>query len=127
MKVLGVDNVFVPVDDLARAVEFYHDIVGLPVAKRFDDIGMVLFQIGDETPGLGVGVANAPRGAGQKLWLEVTDARAAAEELASRGLITLAPPFAIPTGWAFEVQDPWGNVIGFTDYTTRPDLGRAHA
>jgi predicted enzyme related to lactoylglutathione lyase len=39
-------------------------------------------------------------------------------------VLPLAPPFLIPTGWAFEVQDPWGNVIGFTDYTAKPELGR---
>jgi catechol 2,3-dioxygenase-like lactoylglutathione lyase family enzyme len=81
--VLGVDNVFVPVGDLARAVEFYRDVVGLPVAKRFEDMGMALFRIGDETPGLGVGVTDAPRVGGQKVWFEVPDARAAADELSA--------------------------------------------
>lgn len=28
------------------------------------------------------------------------------------------------TGWTVEVTDPWGNVLGFTDYTKRPELGR---
>ncbi len=41
------------------------------------------------------------------------------------GVSPLTVPFLIPTGWAFEVVDPWGNVIGFTDYLERPDLGRA--
>lgn len=124
MNVLGVDNVFVPVGDIDQAVLFYHDVVGLPIAKRFDDIGTVLFQIGDESPGLGVGVADTPHGLGQKIWLEVPDARTAAEELAAHDVFPMSAPFAIPTGWAFEIEDPWGNVIGFTDYTTRPDLGR---
>lgn len=65
MKVLGIDNVFLPVGDLTEAVAFYENTVGLPVAKRFDQIG-----------------------------------------------------------WAFELRDPWGNVIGFTDYTLKPALGR---
>ncbi|MCU7731119.1 VOC family protein [Actinoplanes sp. KI2] len=126
MKVLGLDNVFVPVGDLTRAVQFYRDVVGLPVAKRFDEMGMVLFRIGDETPGLGVGVTDVPQvGGGQKVWFEVADARAAAEELSAAGAAPLTPPFLIPTGWAFEIRDPWGNVIGFTDYTARPDLGRS--
>ena len=124
MKVLGVDNVFLPVGDLTQAVTFYRDTVGLPVAKRFDEIGMILFRIGDETPGLGVGVTESPVAGGQKVWFEVPDARAAAEELSAKGVIPSTPPFPIPTGWAFEVRDPWGNVIGFTDYTTKPELGR---
>ena len=125
MKVLGVDNVFIQVGDLTRAVEFYRDIVGLPVAKRFDDLGMVLFQVGDETPGLGAGTADPPRAGGQKIWFEVPDARAAATELAAKGVSPGPEPFLIPTGWAFEIQDPWGNTIGFTDYTVEPGLGRA--
>src|SRR6266540_1423226 len=123
MKVLGIDNVFVQVGDLTRAVEFYRDVVGLPVAKRFDAMGMVLFQVGDETPGLGVGVTDPPRVGGQKVWFEVPDARGAAAELAAHGVTPAPKPFLIPTGWAFEIQDPWGNTIGFTDYTVQPDLG----
>ena len=140
MKVLGVDNVFVPVGNLADAVQFYHDVVGLPVAKRFDAMGMALFEIGAETPGLGVGVTEAPLVGGQlvggqrvggqlvggqKVWFEVPDARAAAEELSAAGVTPVMPPFLIPTGWAFEIRDPWGNVIGFTDYTVQPGLGRS--
>ena len=125
MKVLGVDNIFVPVGDLDRAVDFYQGILGLPVAQRFDAMGTVLFQIGAETPGLGVSMLDVPSATGHKIWLEVADARAAAAELASAGVSPLTPPFLIPTGWAFEVIDPWGNVIGFTDYLERPDLGRA--
>ena len=124
MKVLGVDNVFVEVGDLDEAVRFYRDGLGLPVGKRFDGMGMALLQVGDETPGLGVGAVQEPRAGGQKVWLEVADARAAAQELEADGIHPLAPPFLIPTGWAFEVQDPWGNVIGVTDYSMRPDLGR---
>ena len=124
MKVLGIDNVFLPVGDLAEAVAFYEDTIGLPVAKRFDQIGMVLFQVGAETPGLGVGATDDPVAGGQKVWFEVPDARAAADELSSKGVQLVAPAFQIPTGWAFELRDPWGNVIGFTDYTLKPELGR---
>jgi predicted enzyme related to lactoylglutathione lyase len=124
MDVLGVDNVFVEVGDLEQAVRFYEDGLGLPVAKRFDQMGMALLALGDETPGLGIGAVPEPKVGGQKIWLEVGDARTAAEELGLKGIRPLAPPFLIPTGWAFEVQDPWGNVIGFTDYAARPELGR---
>lgn len=127
MKVLGIDNVFVPVGDLAEAVAFYEGTVGLPVAKRFDQIGMVLFRVGDETPGLGVGVTDEPVTGGQKVWFEVPDARAAADELSSRQVELSSPPFRIPTGWAFELHDPWGNVVGFTDYSLKAELGRQTA
>lgn len=124
MKILGVDNVFVEVGDLEEAVRFYQDVVGLTVAKRFDDMGTVLFQIADETPGLGVASVDDPRASGHKLWFEVPDARSAADELTRAGVELLAPPFFVFTGWAVEIADPWGNVIGFTDYLGKPELGR---
>lgn len=125
MKVLGIDNVFLGVGDLAQAVEFYRDVIGLPVAKRFDEMGTVLFQIGAETPGLGAAVTSGPVTAGpDKLWFEVADARAAAAELTAKGVAPLRPPFPIPTGWAFEIRDPWGKVLGFTDYSSKPEAGR---
>ena len=125
MKVLGIDNVFACAGDLAEAEEFYRDVVGLPVAKRFEAMGTILFQIGAETPGLGVCAVSEPKPGDHKIWFEVADARAAAAELAAKGVAPLTPPFQIPTGWVFEIRDPWGNVLGFTDYTLKPELGRA--
>ncbi|GGX67728.1 hypothetical protein GCM10010510_10170 [Streptomyces anandii JCM 4720] len=58
------------------------------------------------------------------MWLEVADARAAARELTASGIVLLDQPFAVATGWSVEIADPWGNVLGFTDYTKRPELGR---
>jgi len=124
VKVLGFDNVFLEVGDLDAAVAFYQDVLGLAVHKRFAPMQMVLFEVGDETPGLGVAAVATPRGGGQKVWFEVPDARSAADELAARGVQPLAPPALIPTGWAFEIHDPWGNVLGLTDYTARPEMGR---
>jgi predicted enzyme related to lactoylglutathione lyase len=54
----------------------------------------------------------------------VPDARTAARELRATGLELLDEPFSVATGWTVEVADPWGNVLGFTDYTKRPELGR---
>ncbi len=125
MRVLGIDNVFLQVGDLNEAVRFYEDVVGLTVSKRFDAMGTVLFRIGDETPGLGVAVADAPQTSGHKLWLEVPDARVAAQALLDAGLGLASAPFFVHTGWAVEISDPWGNIIGFTDYVAMPALARA--
>ncbi len=121
--VLGFDNVFVEVGDLDEALAFYTTL-GLQVHKRFDHMAMALLSVGPETPGLGVAVVASPRVGGQKIWLEVDDARAAAAELEAAGIAPMTPPVLIPTGWAVEVQDPWGNVVGLTDYSARPELGR---
>jgi catechol 2,3-dioxygenase-like lactoylglutathione lyase family enzyme len=121
IDIKGIDNVLVPVGDLDEAVEFYAGKLGLPVVFRLDGPGIVLFRLGAEPPGLLVrrdehaGTATGPA---PRLWLEVADARRVAETLAET-------PFAVATGWTVEVSDPWGNIIGFTDYTTMPERGRA--
>jgi len=124
IDVRGIDNVLFSVGDLDEAVRFYAGALGLPLAFRLDGPGVALFKLGPEPPGLLVRVQEAARSNGPRLWLEVPDARAAAEALAAAGVEPVAPPFAVATGWTVEVADPWGNVVGFTDYTTMPERGR---
>jgi len=117
--VLGVDNVLFAVGDLERALEFYAVTLGLPLKFQLPSLGIACFRLGGKEPGLLIrqgpaaaqAVANSAR-----LWLEVRDARAAAAELRSRGAEPLAEPFEVATGWTVEFADPWGNVVGFTDY-----------
>lgn len=59
-----------------------------------------------------------------RVWLETTDARTAATALREAGVPPLDEPFPVATGWTVEFADPWGNVIGLTDYSKRPELGR---
>ncbi|EPH45275.1 hypothetical protein STRAU_1674 [Streptomyces aurantiacus JA 4570] len=59
-----------------------------------------------------------------RFWLEVRDARAKARALAAAGIPALTEPFSGATGWTVEITDPWGNVVGFTDYSKRPELAR---
>lgn len=58
------------------------------------------------------------------MWLEVPDARAAARTLRDADVEPIDAPFSTATGWTVEIADPWGNVVGFTDYCKRPELGR---
>ncbi|MFI1919505.1 VOC family protein [Nocardia sp. NPDC020380] len=127
MKALGIDNVLIPVGDLDAALEFYSAKLGLAVQFTVPEHGLAVFRVGDETPGLMVRVdpsAGAGPAPAMRVWLEVPDARAAAAELAAAGVTPPAPPFQVATGWTVEFADPWGNVIGLTDYTARPELGR---
>lgn len=122
--VRGIDNVLFTVGDLDAAVDFYAERLGLPVAFRRDESGMALFRLGDQAPGLLVRrTGEEPRNVtGPRLWLAVADARATAEELSEAGVTLLAEPFPVATGWTVEVSDPWGNVVGFTDHTSRADV-----
>lgn len=122
-----MDNVLVPVGELAAAKEFYGGKLGLVMKFEVPERGLALFATGAEAPGIMVrSDPRAGEGAppGMRLWLEVPDARAAAGQLAELGVAPLAAPFEVGTGWTVEVADPWGNVIGLTDYSKRPGLGR---
>ncbi|MEU7138453.1 VOC family protein [Nocardia sp. NPDC046473] len=127
MDIRGIDNVLVPVGDLAAAVEFYEYQLGLSVRFTVPERGIALFGVAAETPGI---MAMVDPAAGQgappamRVWLEVPDAQAAAAELEGRGVEMLTAPFEVGTGWSVEVADPWGNVIGLTDYSKRPELAR---
>jgi predicted enzyme related to lactoylglutathione lyase len=128
--VLGIDNVLVAVGDLDEAIRFYTRVAGLRLRFRLDARRLALFQIGEEEPGLLVREHHAAVGGpstdhAPRLWLEVPDARRLAADLPARGAVPLQPPFQVATGWAVEVGDPWGNVIGFTDYSAAPARGRA--
>ncbi|GAB2860900.1 VOC family protein [Streptomyces deserti] len=127
-ELLGFDNVLLPVGDLGEAVGFYGR-AGFPLDFRLDEAGIALLKVGGETPGILLRQEEAlghrpPPWPSPRVWLEVADARAAARALRDAGIPLLDEPSAVATGWAVEVADPWGNVIGFTDYSKRPELGR---
>ncbi|MFD4524531.1 VOC family protein [Streptomyces sp. NPDC058470] len=127
-ELLGFDNVLLPVGNLDEAVSFY-ERAGFPVAFRLDEAGIALLKVGKETPGLLLRLdeelsRRAPVWASVRVWLEVRDARAVAGMLVAAGVETLDAPFPGATGWTVEIADPWGNVVGLTDYSKRPELSR---
>ncbi|MEV5877073.1 VOC family protein [Streptomyces sp. NPDC052101] len=127
-ELLGFDNVLLPVGDLGEAVDFYQR-AGFTLGFRFDEAGIALLRVGKETPGILLRTEPAlarrnPPWLSPRIWLEVPDARAAARRLSAAGLTLLDEVFQEATGWTVEFADPWGNVLGLTDYTRRPELGR---
>ncbi|MGW0819843.1 VOC family protein [Streptomyces sp. NPDC002845] len=128
-ELLGFDNVLLPVGDLEAAVAFY-ERAGFEVDLRLDEAGIAVLKVGKETPGVLLRLEEAlgqrpPGWASARVWLEVRDARAKAAALVGAGVRPLDTPSPGATGWTVEVADPWGNVIGFTDYSKRPELGRS--
>lgn len=127
-ELLGFDNALLPVGDLDEAIAFY-ERAGFTVGFRFDEAGIALLKVGGETPGILLRVEEAlghrpPPWPSQRLWLEVPDARTAERKLADAGIRPLDEVFQGATGWTVEFADPWGNILGLTDYTKRPALGR---
>jgi hypothetical protein len=126
-EIKGIDNVMFAVRELGPAVDFY-EACGFVVTFRIEPAGMALFSIGPETPGLlirspdarGPGITGTVGGGG--FWVEVADAEAVARELASKGIATAR--LETVTGITVEATDPSGNVVGFADYSRKPELAR---
>jgi predicted enzyme related to lactoylglutathione lyase len=128
IHVLGIDNVMISVGDLAQARQFYEGQLGLPLKFLVDSYGIAGYRLGNEEPGLMLKVADIPLTPARvtpRVWLEVADARAVAQRLIEQGIPLLHEPFEVATGWAVECADPWGNVLGFTDYVKDPTKGRS--
>jgi hypothetical protein len=54
----------------------------------------------------------------------VRTSRSPAKALAAAGVALLGEPRELRTGWLVEVADPWGNVVGLTDYLLAPERAR---
>jgi catechol 2,3-dioxygenase-like lactoylglutathione lyase family enzyme len=127
-ELLGFDNVLLLVGDLDEAVDFYKR-AGFTLGFRLDEAGIALLKVGSETPGVLLRLEEElghrpPSWGAPRVWLEVRDARGVAIALTAAGIQPLDAPLSVATGWTVEAADPWGNIIGFTDYSKRPELGR---
>jgi hypothetical protein len=123
----GIDNVLFAVRELGPSIAFY-EACGFVVKFRMDAAGMALFTIGTEAPGLliraetGGGLGAAGIVGGGRFWVEVANADAVAAELQAKAIET--GRLVTATGVTVEAADPSGNVVGFADYTKRPELAR---
>ena len=127
IQVLGIDNILFGVGDFQEARAFYEGKLGLSVKFAVEAMGIVGYRLGSDEAGLFLrvqSIAPTPARETPRLWLEVADAREAARQLAQLGIAPLQEPFEINTGWVVEFADPWGNVIGLTDYVKDPAKAR---
>lgn len=119
MKLLGIDNVFFEVGDIEQAIDFYESL-GFELKFKIPHLSGALFKVGNEEPGLVLQQSSAPKPS--CLWVEVSSAHEVQDELASLNISgTIIEP---PTGFTFQIADPWGNRIGFADYTKKSELAR---
>jgi predicted enzyme related to lactoylglutathione lyase len=108
------DNVFLPANDFAKGREFYEKTLGMPVKFDFSEAGFMAFQVGNEEPA--IILRNLPDSK-PTVWFEVDDVKTTFDELKEKGVAFRSDPFRIRTGMAVEFEDPFGNRLGFTDYT----------
>jgi predicted enzyme related to lactoylglutathione lyase len=120
---LIVARVFVR--DWPRAVAFYRDTLGIPVAYESEEFGWAQLATGEaqlalerftpETPERGSTAANEEEqlvGRFLGVSLAVSDIDASYRELTSRGVSFLAPPERMPWGGVLaHLRDPDGNVL----------------
>ncbi|SFQ76165.1 VOC family protein [Flavobacterium akiainvivens] len=113
------DNYFLPADNIEEAKDFYKNQLGLEVKFDFSDKGMVAFQVGNNEPAI---IVNAMKNAQPAIWFTVEDVLQSYEELKQKGIQFISEPYEIMTGLSVEFTDPFGNRLGLTDYSKKPQL-----
>ena len=108
MKIRGVDFVMYPVADMARAVAFYRDVLGL--RQELDSPEWVEFDCGNVTLALMKSDAGDARRVG-RVALAVENIDAAYAELKKRGIAGLKEPTDFGVCRAIEIADPDGNPL----------------
>jgi predicted enzyme related to lactoylglutathione lyase len=98
-----------PVTDVARAVAFYRDGLGLKKAG-LDNQAWVEFEIAGGTFGIGNFEQVGKPGSAQSLALEVAELATYCEALAKRG-IEATPPHELANCRIAVVRDPDGNQV----------------
>jgi predicted enzyme related to lactoylglutathione lyase len=117
----ALGQVALTVSDVARAVTFYRDVLGLPFL--FQAPGMAFFQAGEVRLMLGL-----PEKGGQKfsstVYFRVADIDEAYRELSERGVAFTHEPRLIHRGqaadlWLAFFADPDGNALGLMSEVPR--------
>ena len=137
--VTGLFETHLLVRDLERSIEFYRDVVGLPLALEVPERSAAFFWVGDRGRSmLGLwGIGSAPMGMELHIAFEVglEDVLSAPERLRSRGITPLSffgeetsEPSVI--GWmpaaAIYFRDPDGHQLEYLSMLSgqpRPDAG----
>ena len=119
MQLLGIDNVFFEVGDLEAAILLYQQL-GFTLKFKIPQLPGALLKIGKEEPGLILQEVVFPSPC--KLWVEVENAHLF-KTMCENAQLT-GELLETTTGYTYQMKDPWKNVLGFADYTKKPDLAR---
>jgi predicted enzyme related to lactoylglutathione lyase len=115
---INYDNFFLPVDNLAKAREYYQNL-GLSIKFDFSDRGMLAFRVGDQEPAIILKDIHTFPDTKPAIWFVVDSVVEEYKNLKSKGVKFLSEPFEIHTGLAVEFEDPFGNRLGITDYSKK--------
>jgi predicted enzyme related to lactoylglutathione lyase len=109
MTITGIAFTMYPASDMARAVAFYRDVLGLTPGAIASDF-WTEFDIAGGTFGIGSFEQAGKPGTAQSLALEVDDVPALRAALGERGLES-SEPFETQICWISMVRDPDGNQV----------------
>lgn len=121
LRLTELGQVAQPVKDLARAVEFYRDVLGATHQATFDPPGLAFFEFSGVRLMLDA-IAEA-QGHGAPLYFRVPDLEAACAALEARGVTIDAAPHMISRDdagvfgrpgmetWMAFFKDPDGNIL----------------
>ncbi|MFN8483174.1 MAG: VOC family protein [Anaerolineae bacterium] len=102
----GLNFVLMHVPNVADAIPFYTDVMGLEIEDR--QPGFVQFKAG---PGAANFALSEGQGEPIELWWFVADAEAARVGLAQSGADEVSPIQAMPFGRVFTTRDPSGRTL----------------
>jgi|SRR5271154_5111296 len=111
--ITGVDFMPLPTHDLARAVEFYKDKLGLRMSIHFPDRGFAEFETGNLTLSLidATAMGMEHRVQGHEVALHVDDVAAARAQLESLGVEFRGDTFDTGVCHMAFFNDPDGNAL----------------
>ena len=110
-----VSQIMIPVENFERGVEFYRDILGLPLMFTAPP-NMAFFKCGSVRLLVGVNRGQDPASRGSAVYFQVDDLQGVYDSLESKGVRFRAPPHVIHRSGGMELlladfQDPDGNQL----------------
>lgn len=114
-RIRGVGQIHVTVDDIARAVAFYRDVLGLPLLFEVPGQSMAFFDCGGVRLYLGESPGDGPR-SNAMIYYRVEDITAAHAVMTERGADFEHPPRAVHRDdthelWIAACRDTEGNWV----------------
>ncbi len=111
MKIRGTDFIMFQVSNLSRSIEFYRDVLGLPLEIASEEYHWAEFNCGNVTLALHATPHGCGTPASTRIALAVEDIDAAYEELVAKHADVAQHPQDHGVCRAFDIRDPDGNMI----------------
>lgn len=119
VQALGIHHVSINASDVADAVRFYTEVLGLTVRDDRPDFGFAGAWLDAGPQQIHLIGGEVPRPLGQHLALQVADLDATVAELRSQD-VAVSDPSPVGTGRQAFLSDPSGNLVELHQPTAQP-------